>query len=174
MRGDIKSLRLSVRLFVHLSVAKTFETLHIGLSYFTCVFLMKRPFHSYRYYWHDLDRDPYLKNLTFVITFEPLESGLSCSTCTFLLWDIPVHTKIWHICDFDRDIRPTYLRTWNRKKSISQLGQSWLAQDHDDCTPSNKTPKAEDHNSANMNIDAAKDVSQNIAHKRNNSVFLVL
>ena len=70
----------------NLTLAITFEPKEIGLSYFTCVFLVARPFCQYKIFWPW----PWLltyfwKNLTLAITFEPKEIGLSYFTCVFLL-----------------------------------------------------------------------------------------
>ena len=50
----------------NLTLAITFEPKEIGLSYFTCVFLVARPFCWYQYFWLsglDLDFDLLLKKL---------------------------------------------------------------------------------------------------------------
>ena len=60
-----------------LTFAITFEQLDVVFSYFTCLFLVVRPFHSNKKIWPcDLDRDHWLtclKTLTFAISFEPSE-----------------------------------------------------------------------------------------------------
>ena len=71
-----------------LTLAITFLTEEIGLSYYACVFIVTRPFSWYRnfltlwpwpwsltYFW---------KTLTLAITFLPEEVGLSYCTCVFL------------------------------------------------------------------------------------------
>ena len=78
---------LSICLFFCDSVAKktlnlglTFDQFQVGLSYFTCAFLMMHPFHPYQMFWpidHDL-WSTYPKYFTSAIAFEPLtfEVGL--------------------------------------------------------------------------------------------------
>ena len=78
-----------------LTLAITFEPKKIRLSYFTCVFLVARPFcWNLTFLPCDLDLffwPTFEKNLTLGITFEPKEIGLSyfhrCISCgkTFLL-----------------------------------------------------------------------------------------
>ena len=83
---DLVTLTLK---FDHLLKTLTFvisyEPWETGLSYFTCVFLVTRPFTSYHnflpwpwsltYFW---------KTLTVIITYEPCETGLSYFICVFL------------------------------------------------------------------------------------------
>ena len=63
--GITLSVRSSIRLSrVNLTLALTFETKENWLSYYTCVFLLKRPFRPYQKFWPcDLD-------LEFWPTFE--------------------------------------------------------------------------------------------------------
>ena len=62
----------------NLTLAITFEPKEIGLSYFTCVFLVARPFCRYQIFLPcDLDFWPtFEKNLTLAIIFEPKVTGL--------------------------------------------------------------------------------------------------
>ena len=106
---------LSVCLFVclsrvNLTLAITFEPKEIGLSYYTCVFLVARPFCWYQTFWpRDLDYDfwpTFEKNLTLAITFEPREIGLSYYTSVFLVsrpfcW----YQTLWPL---DLDFWPTF------------------------------------------------------------------
>ena len=117
---------------------RNFWTLEVGVSYFICTFLVMRPFRSYHNCWPcDLHRDlwpTYLETLIFAITFEPLVVRLSYFTCTCLVMRPFCSYQFFDLCDLDRDLSPIYLKMWNRKISISQIGQL-LAQGHYDCPP---------------------------------------
>ena len=53
--------------WINLTLAKTFEPEEIGLSYFTCVFLVARPFCRYQNFWPSgLDFDLLLEKLELV------------------------------------------------------------------------------------------------------------
>ena len=66
---------------VNLTLVITFQPLKIRLSYYTCWFLVIRPFYPYQKIWPcDLDLDfwhTFEKNLTLAITFEPREIRFS-------------------------------------------------------------------------------------------------
>ena len=81
----------------NLTLAITFEPIEIGLSYFTCVFLVARPFcWKQNFLPRDLDLDLtyFWKNLTLTITFESkvIHVSILCDK-TFLL--IPIFFTSW-------------------------------------------------------------------------------
>ena len=84
--------------------------IEVGLSYFTCAFLVTRPFRSHKHFGaSDLDiylwpTYMYLKTLTFVITFEPPLTYTSHLTCVISLWNpLKWHQRQWP-WDFVHDL----------------------------------------------------------------------
>ena len=110
------SVRPSVRLSrVNLTLVITFQPLEIRLSYYTCWFLVIRPFCPYQKIWPcDLDLDfwpTFEKNLTLAITFEPREIRLSYYRYVFLVArPFCPYQKFWP-CDLDLDFWPTFEKT---------------------------------------------------------------
>ena len=111
--GITPSVCLSVRLSrVNLTLVITFQPLEIRLSYYTCWFLVIRPFCPYQknltlwpwpwlltYFW---------KNLTLAITFETREIRLSYYRYVFLVArPFCPYQKFWP-CDLDLDFWPTF------------------------------------------------------------------
>ena len=86
---DFVTLTFDLLLKKKLTLSIAFEPKEIRLSYFTCVFLVARPFCRYQNVWlRDLDLDfwpSFEKKLTLAITFKPKEIGLSYFTCVFLV-----------------------------------------------------------------------------------------
>ena len=72
-----------------LTLVITYEPWETGLSYFTCEFLVTRPFTSHHNIWpSDLEFEvwpTFKKTLTLVITYEPWEIRLSHLTGVFLV-----------------------------------------------------------------------------------------
>ena len=115
---DFVTLTLTFDLLLkNLTLAIIFEPKEIGLSYFTCVFLVTRPFCRYQRFWlRDLDLD-------FWPTFEKLNLGNNfwtkrdrafifhmCISCgkTFLL-----ETQFFLPRDLDLDFWPTFEKKLN-------------------------------------------------------------
>ena len=99
----------------NLTLVRTFKTKEVGLSYFTCVFFVARPFCWNQNFWlrHiDLDFWPtFEKNLTLVRTFETKEVGLSYFTCVFLVARPFCWNQNFWLCDIDLDFWPTFEKT---------------------------------------------------------------
>ena len=74
---------------VNLTLVITFQPIEIRISYYTCWFLVTRPFFPYQKIWPcDIDLDfwpTFEKNLTLDIIFEPKKIRLSYYACWFLL-----------------------------------------------------------------------------------------
>ena len=110
------SVRPSVCLSrVNFTLVITFKPLEIRLSYYTCWFLVIRPFYPYQKIWPcDLDLDiwpTFEKNLTLAITFEPREIRLSYYRYVFLVArPFCPYQKFWP-CDLNLDFWPTFEKT---------------------------------------------------------------
>ena len=94
----------------NLTLAITFEPREIRLSYYTCLFLLTRPFCPFRKIWPcDLDLWPtFEKNLTLAITFEPREIRLSYYRYVFLVARPFCPCQKFWPCDLDLDFWPTF------------------------------------------------------------------
>ena len=96
----------------NLTLAITFESKEIGLSYNSCVFFVARPFCWYQKFWpcdHYLELWPtFEKNLTLALTFEPKQIEHSYYTCVFLMARPLFRYQIFQLLTLTSNFWPTF------------------------------------------------------------------
>ena len=112
-------IRLSVGLSVrheNFNLSHNFWTIRgtVGLWYFTCTFLMMRPFHPYPNFWPcDLDRHLWPSYLKFNICYNFCTirgRAFIFFVCTFLMMrPFCSYPNFWP-CDLDCDLWPSFLK----------------------------------------------------------------